>query len=169
MATNFNYSYRVSDTTDCWLWTGKLTSKGYAGNCGGYARAHVYSYWRFNGPIPQGYDVHHICEVKICVNPEHLVALTHEDHLRLRRKEFCSKGHIKDYYRKDKDTWECSICKHPNSKPWIEHQYCKRGHPFGPLDINKNGRRECKICRKALKRTYSRGTTVEQELEKRGY
>ena len=42
-----------------------------------------YAYERWIGPIPANHHVHHTCENPGCVNPEHLVALTVSDHVRL--------------------------------------------------------------------------------------
>jgi hypothetical protein len=32
------------------------------------------------GEIPLGYQIHHTCEVRSCVNPEQLVAVTQREH-----------------------------------------------------------------------------------------
>ena len=68
--------------TGCWLWQGDLE--------GGYARIKVGGKWRrvqrlvyemFCGePIPEGEEVHHICQNKSCVSPAHLLALTPQEH-----------------------------------------------------------------------------------------
>lgn len=63
---------------DCWLWTGHKNSKGY-----GQFRlkerahwAHRVAYRIFNGPIPDGMQIHHTCANVGCVNPAHLEPLT---------------------------------------------------------------------------------------------
>lgn len=43
--------------------------------------AHRFSYERFIGPIPYGYDIHHACGKRLCVNPNHLEALGRRDHI----------------------------------------------------------------------------------------
>lgn len=40
---------------------------------------HRYSYMCFNGPIPQGYLVRHMCHHPCCCNPEHLAVGTSRD------------------------------------------------------------------------------------------
>jgi hypothetical protein len=63
--------YKIGEA-GCWIWQ-KSTLAGY-GIVGG-GRAHR-KYWeRANGPIPAGWDVHHLCKVPACVNPEHLEAI----------------------------------------------------------------------------------------------
>jgi hypothetical protein len=61
----------------CWLWLGKEGHKGYC-TASGFRRisperwAHRLAYALFIGPIPKGNQVHHKCEVRSCVNPQHL-------------------------------------------------------------------------------------------------
>lgn len=46
-------------------------------------RAHAWAWERANGPIPQGFVLHHTCGNKLCVNHNHLVAMSQADHVRL--------------------------------------------------------------------------------------
>jgi HNH endonuclease len=90
---------------DCWEWT--------AGKSGGYGifgvnrkplRAHRFAYEFFNGPIPLGFEPHHNCWNKACVNPTHLELVSHSEHPRIsaevidfgafrRSKTHCLRGH----------------------------------------------------------------------------
>jgi hypothetical protein len=41
---------------------------------------HAFAWERVNGPVPPGYEVHHRCGVKRCVNVEHLELMLTSDH-----------------------------------------------------------------------------------------
>lgn len=62
---------------ECWIWTGRLDSKGY----GALNRtlAHREAYRRTNGPIPAGKHVLHSCDNPPCCNPAHLFLGTQAD------------------------------------------------------------------------------------------
>ena len=65
--------------TGCWLWTGAMfQSTGYGALRvnGRTTVAHRIGYECFNGPIPAGLVLDHLCRVRSCVNPAHLEAVT---------------------------------------------------------------------------------------------
>lgn len=76
------------DAAGCWIWQHTLTAQGYGAlTRDGERTAHRWYYRQHVGPIPAGCEVHHNCEVKACVNPGHLEALTPQEHRRRHPKE----------------------------------------------------------------------------------
>lgn len=73
---------KVNKLSGCWLWTGSL-SNGYGKHHLIDTPVHRFIYERLVGDIEPGHILHHICEVKRCVNPEHLQSMTPSDHKRL--------------------------------------------------------------------------------------
>lgn len=72
----------------CWLWSGSPTPGGYSqvqvGTRRGQQRPHSghrISYEHFKGPVPEGMVVRHKCDVRLCVNPDHLEIGTRRDNV----------------------------------------------------------------------------------------
>lgn len=69
---------------DCWLWDGHINDKGYGVFCmnGRKESAHRAAWLLLRGPIHDGLHVLHRCDVRNCVNPDHLWLGTHRDNMR---------------------------------------------------------------------------------------
>ena len=68
--------------TPCHIWQGAKLPSGYGH--GSYQRRHFLAHrraWeRAHGEIPAGHQIHHACERRACVNPDHLELVTPTEH-----------------------------------------------------------------------------------------
>lgn len=108
----------------CWVWTGATNENGYAilNIDGRRMYAHRVTYMALVGPIPNTWEIDHLCRVRPCINPAHLEAV--ESYVNSMRGE------------------------HPNFVTHREKQ-CRRGHDL-TIDVNvyrrTDGRVRCRIC-----------------------
>jgi hypothetical protein len=82
-------------SSGCWLWTGAKSSRpGWPQHAYPmYAvttrpprmmHAHKFAYEWELGPVPVGLEIDHTCRNKLCVNPEHMEAVTHQENCKRR-------------------------------------------------------------------------------------
>jgi hypothetical protein len=90
----FAKKYDVDPVSGCWLWRLHVNACGYGTiRSMGQWLAHRVSWMIHRGPIPQGVDVCHSCDVPRCVNPDHLWLGSHLDNMRdMDRKGRCLRG-----------------------------------------------------------------------------
>lgn len=82
----------------CWLWTASTTRDGYpmlSSTAHRTVHVHRWIYETLVEPIPDGYEVDHLCRTPACVNPAHLEAVTGEENRRRKHEAttHCRRGH----------------------------------------------------------------------------
>jgi len=76
-------NYTLDPKTMCWVWDGSVMNSGYGQikAFGKMVSTHRYSYELHKGEIRDGLHVLHLCDNKLCINPDHLHLGTHSDNL----------------------------------------------------------------------------------------
>lgn len=85
-------------TSPCWIWQRCLKADGYAvAKFPGYKMVRVSraAYEAFVGPIPDGLEIDHLCQVRSCCNPDHLEPVTHAENMarQVALRTTCRRGH----------------------------------------------------------------------------
>ena len=116
----------VSHPLGCWEWAGAIFSNGYGRF--GEKRAHRLSYEFFLGRIGEGLVIDHLCRNKLCVNPDHLEAVTEKENIRRgeglaaknARARKCAKGHTltRGNYYIIRGTRQCRFCSDARTRAW---------------------------------------------------
>ena len=132
----------VEFTQSCWFWTGARTGNGYGSftvRKGYHVPAHRWAYSSLMAEIPAGLVIDHLCRQPLCVNPDHLEAVTNRENLRRGSRARGGTNRQRTFALKDK---------------------CRRGHLYAEAGvfIRKNGRgyetRKCKQCARETQRQW---------------
>lgn len=105
----------------CWEWTGRKHNMGY-GTIGWRGKewflAHRASYIVFKSEIQDGLEIDHLCRNRLCINPDHLEAVTHIVNVQRGAnslKTHCPQGHEYDLVSKN-GTRGCRTCNNERAK-----------------------------------------------------
>ena len=125
----------------CWLWHGNFNNQGYGYIGVDYKKKLVHRLsWELHfGPIPEGMQMCHRCDVPLCVNPGHLFIGTATDNVR-------------DMFSKDRNGW--------TSRVYPENMPCVKGHEPN-WTFTKRGRRKCQTCQREASREWQRKMRAE--------
>lgn len=140
-------AWEVDPDSGCWLWkrhVNKRNGYAYGWSNGGTIRAHKWAHLLLVGPIPEGYQLDHLCHDpdvcqrgsdcphRRCVNPVHLAVVT---------------------------AWENTMRSNAASAVNSRKTHCKWGHPFtgDNLRFTTDGFRVCVTCaRRNLQRARAK-------------
>src|SRR3954471_1841185 len=80
MLRRFEASFEPEPNSGCFLWTASCDRDGYGYFAyGGETRAHRSAWVMARGPVPDGQQVLHKCDVRCCVNELHFFLGTSQD------------------------------------------------------------------------------------------
>lgn len=139
----------------CWLWVGSLNKGGYGqlgvkkGQFGAATKrpkvAHIIAWELYRGPIPDGFQLDHLCRVRSCVNPDHLEPVICRTNLAR------GMGFVGQNLRKT---------------------HCPQGHEYTKENtyLTRRGERNCRACRKLpAKIQYHKEYREAHRQEQRDY
>lgn len=105
---------QTEKTASCWLFSGNIDSDGY-GRLGRQGKVHRVVYLACVGPIPEGHVIRHKCDVRNCVNPEHLETGTTQDNTNDRHM----RG--RTHRMRSEDMWDAKLSVEDVREIWRVH------------------------------------------------
>jgi hypothetical protein len=115
------------DDDGCWLFQGCVNAHGYgqvSGDDGQSRLTHRVVWEFFEGAVPDGLELDHLCRVTACCNPGHLEPVTHAENIA--RGEWLDAG----------------------GGYWRSQTHCKNDHEYTLENTHTrpDGRRRCRTC-----------------------
>jgi hypothetical protein len=144
----FDQKWTPVPITGCWLWTGGTTAAGYGFfDFQDEIHAHRASYAMHIGPVPEGLHVLHRCDVRQCVNPNHLFLGTQVDNM----KDMAAKGRAQRYN--------------------ATKTHCPKGHPYSGdnLRVRPDGGRTCRACMREVMNARRRADPEKARARDRAF
>lgn len=140
----------LDSKSGCWIWQGSVVNGyGKLGYKGIPKWAHRAYYEYVYGSTPKRHQVHHRCENKLCVNPEHLEALSPRKHaqkgsrakltliqvreIRRRLAQGAKGAHLAREY----GVTHNAICDIRSGRSWQQDVTCPNcSHEFDPFEFD---------------------------------
>lgn len=120
LRTDTQRRIQVDPDTGCWLWLGRLNSKGYG--------PHRRVYERLVGPLAADQVLDHLCRVRACCNPAHVEPVTNQENSQRGEKgrlvTHCAQDHE---YTEENTYWrrgaagprrQCRTCRRERRRVW---------------------------------------------------
>ena len=122
-----NYYSEPITESGCFIWISVTNKKNYGllRYRGRFVLAHRLSYQEFIGPIPDGLNVLHKCDIPACINPQHLFVGTHKDNQQDCIKKNRNYNQLKTHCKNGHEFNNENIYRLPNH-PSI--RYCRKCH-----------------------------------------
>lgn len=125
---------RKDAETGCWIWLGKIGEGGYGHikHEGKSRKAATVAYEFYKGLVPTGLVLDHLCRNKLCINPEHLEAVTQKvnwdrgngpESIKGRKVlecKVCGSPYEILWRGRGHEEWGCRRCRAERAKQWRE-------------------------------------------------
>jgi hypothetical protein len=124
----------IDKTDSCWNWRGATSTKPDGrpsyGRVSLGTSVHRFAYLLAKGAIPLDFEIDHLCKNTLCVNPDHLEAVTKPENMRRSNSPMARQG---------------------------RQTHCIHGHTFDDVNTYRSpdGKRRCRACRRARQLQHS--------------
>ena len=110
--------------TPCHVWQWNVANSGYGryGAEGTMWLAHRYAYVQANGEIPESLSIDHLCRNPLCVNPNHLEAVTLAENTRRQNIAVPPNKEPRCGHPQESHWAECRICGRARRKAYRDRQ-----------------------------------------------
>ena len=144
--------------SDCITWIGAKHKTGYGALTRNkkHYKSHRYVFSNCVGPIPDGFEIHHLCHNKLCINTSHMLLVSLAEHRVItaieKQKTHCIHGHEMSGYNVRIDKYghrKCRACNRIKTNEWCKNNTDKRN--AYNREYNKTSEKRKEWCRNNAK------------------